>query len=60
MKEIGYDNTEKGFDGNTCAVLSAIAAQSGDIAMGVDKALEAKAGDMTEAEIEDVGAVTRG
>ena len=60
VKEIGYDNTDKGFDGNTCAVLSAIAAQSGDIAMGVDKALEAKAGDMTEAEIEAVGAGDQG
>lgn len=60
VKEIGYDNTDKGFDGNTCAVLSAIAAQSGDIAMGVDKALEAKAGEMTEAEIEAVGAGDQG
>jgi S-adenosylmethionine synthetase len=60
VKEIGYDHTDKGFDGNTCAVLSAIAAQSGDIAMGVDKALEAKAGDMTEAEIEAVGAGDQG
>jgi len=60
VKEIGYDHTDKGFDGNTCAVLSAIAAQSGDIAMGVDKALEAKAGEMTEAEIEAVGAGDQG
>lgn len=60
VKEIGYDHTEKGFDGNTCAVMSAIAAQSGDIAMGVDKALEAKAGEMTEAEIEAVGAGDQG
>src|SRR5512147_1627780 len=60
VKEIGYDNTDKGFDGNTCAVLSAIAAQSGDIAMGVDKALEAKAGEMTEEEIEAVGAGDQG
>ncbi len=60
VKEIGYDNTDKGFDGNTCAVLSAIAAQSGDIAMGVDKALEAKEGAMTEAEIEAVGAGDQG
>ncbi len=60
IKEIGYDHTDKGFDGNTCAVLSAIAAQSGDIAMGVDKALEAKSGEMTEAEIEAVGAGDQG
>jgi len=60
VKEIGYDNTDKGFDGNTCAVISAIAAQSGDIAMGVDKALEAKAGEMSEAEIEAVGAGDQG
>lgn len=60
VKEIGYDSTEKGFDGNTCAVISAIAAQSGDIAMGVDKALEAKAGEMTEAEIESIGAGDQG
>ena len=60
VKEIGYDNTDKGFDGNTCAVLSAIASQSGDIAMGVDKALEAKAGEMSDAQIEMVGAGDQG
>lgn len=60
VKEIGYDHTDKGFDGNTCAVMSAIASQSGDIAMGVDKALEAKAGEMSEAEIEAVGAGDQG
>jgi len=60
VKEIGYDHTDKGFDGNTCAVLSAIAAQSGDIAMGVDKALEAKAGEMSDAQIEAVGAGDQG
>ena len=60
VKEIGYDNTDKGFDGNTCAVLSAIASQSGDIAMGVDKALEAKAGEMTDAQIESIGAGDQG
>ncbi|MBN1373471.1 MAG: methionine adenosyltransferase [Anaerolineaceae bacterium] len=60
VREIGYDDTDKGFDGNTCAVMSAICAQSGDIAMGVDKALEAKAGEMTDAQIESVGAGDQG
>jgi S-adenosylmethionine synthetase len=60
VKEIGYDDSSKGFDGNTCAVLSAIASQSGDIAMGVDKALEAKSGEMTEAEVEAIGAGDQG
>ncbi|GAB4534350.1 MAG: methionine adenosyltransferase [Anaerolineales bacterium] len=60
VTEIGYDRAKKGFDGNTCGVLSAIASQSPDIAMGVDKALEAKSGEMTEAEIEAVGAGDQG
>ncbi|MBN1665434.1 MAG: methionine adenosyltransferase, partial [Anaerolineales bacterium] len=58
--EIGYDRAKKGFDGNTCGVLLAIAKQSGDIAMGVDQALEAKTGEMTEAEIEAIGAGDQG
>ena len=45
VTEIGYDSSEKGFDGNTCAVLVAIDEQSSDIAMGVDKSLEAKNGE---------------
>ncbi len=60
VKDIGYDDSAKGFDGNTCAVQVAIANQSGDIAMGVDKALEAKAGEMTEAQIESIGAGDQG
>src|SRR5512146_676320 len=57
---IGYDDSAKGFDGNTCAVQVAIAQQSSDIALGVDKALEAKAGEMTDAQIETVGAGDQG
>ncbi len=60
ITEIGYDRAKKGFDGNTCGVLSAIASQSPDIAMGVNKALEAKSGEMTEAEIEAIGAGDQG
>ena len=48
IKEIGYTKSEYGFDGNTCAVLVAIDEQSSDIAMGVDKALEAKSGSLTD------------
>ncbi len=58
--EIGYDRAKKGFDGNTCGVLSAIASQSPDIALGVDHALEDKSGEMTEADIEHVGAGDQG
>ena len=57
---IGYDRGKKGFDGYTCAVLSAISEQSGDIAMGVNKSLEAKSGEMTDAEIEAIGAGDQG
>jgi S-adenosylmethionine synthetase len=60
VNEIGYDDSRKGFDGNTCAVQAAIAQQSGDIAMGVDKALEAKTGDVTDEEIEQIGAGDQG
>ena len=60
VKEIGYDSSEKGFDGNTCGVLSAVASQSPDIAMGVDHAMEDKSGEMTDADIEHVGAGDQG
>ncbi len=60
IKEIGYTKSEYGFDGNTCAVLVAIDEQSSDIAMGVDKALEAKENKMTDAEIEAIGAGDQG
>ncbi|MBT3320912.1 MAG: methionine adenosyltransferase [Anaerolineae bacterium] len=60
VNEIGYDRGKKGFDGNTCGVLSAVASQSPDIAMGVDEALESKSGEMTEAEIESIGAGDQG
>ena len=60
VKDIGFDSSEKGFDGNTCGVQVAVAAQSPDIAMGVDKSKEAKEGQMGEDEIEAVGAGDQG
>jgi len=60
ITRIGYDSSEKGFDGNSCGVLVALARQSGDIALGVDKALEAKSGEMSESEIEAIGAGDQG
>jgi len=60
IKEIGYDSSEKGFDGNTCGVQAAIASQSADIALGVDNALESKSGEMSDADIEKVGAGDQG
>jgi S-adenosylmethionine synthetase len=61
ITEIGYDSSEKGFDGNSCGVLVAIAKQSGDIAMGVNQALETRDGhQMTDAEVEAIGAGDQG
>ena len=60
VKEIGYDKSEYGFDGNTCAVMVSIDEQSSDIAMGVDKALEAKDNQMSEEELEAIGAGDQG
>jgi S-adenosylmethionine synthetase len=60
LLDIGYDDSAKGLDGKTCGVLVAISKQSGDIALGVDKALEVKTGEMSEAEIETIGAGDQG
>jgi len=58
--QIGYDDSCLGFDGNTCAVLVSIDEQSRDIALGVDKALEAKEGRLDESQIEAIGAGDQG
>ena len=60
IREIGYDSSDKGFDAETAGVLVAVAKQSGDIAMGVNQALEAKTGEMSDAEIEAIGAGDQG
>ena len=60
VTEIGYTHSDYGFDAKTCGVMVALHEQSPDIALGVDKALEAKAGEMTEAEVEAVGAGDQG
>ncbi|HZG68832.1 MAG TPA: S-adenosylmethionine synthetase N-terminal domain-containing protein, partial [Herpetosiphonaceae bacterium] len=60
VTEIGYTHSDYGFDANTCGVMVALHGQSPDIALGVDKALEAKAGEMSEAEVEAVGAGDQG
>ncbi len=60
IREIGYDDSSKGFDADTCAVFVALDQQSPDIAMGVDKALEAKENNMTDEQIEAIGAGDQG
>lgn len=60
VKEIGYTRGKYGFDAETCGVITAIDEQSSDIAMGVDKALEAKENKMSDAEIEAIGAGDQG
>ena len=60
VREIGYDRAKYGFDCDTCGVITAIDEQSADIAMGVDKALEAKENKMTDEEIEAIGAGDQG
>ncbi len=60
VNEIGYDDAATGFDGNTCAVMVALDRQSTDIAMGVDKALEAKENKMSDKELEAIGAGDQG
>ncbi len=58
--DIGYDRAKYGFDGETCGVIVSIKEQSADIALGVDKALEAKTGAMDDAGIEAIGAGDQG
>ena len=60
IREIGYDRAKYGFDADTCGVIVALDEQSKDIAMGVDKALEAKTGEMAEEDIAAIGAGDQG
>jgi S-adenosylmethionine synthetase len=60
VKEIGYIDASFGFDADTCGVMVAVHGQSPDIAMGVDKALEARAGQMSDAAVEAIGAGDQG
>ncbi len=60
IREIGYDRSDYGFDANTCGVIVALDEQSADIAMGVNKALEAKEHTMSEDELEAIGAGDQG
>ena len=60
IREIGYTDAAMGFDANTCAVIVAMDKQSADIAMGVDKALEARENEMSEEQIDAIGAGDQG
>jgi S-adenosylmethionine synthetase len=60
IREIGYTRAKYGFDCDTCAVITSIDEQSQDIALGVDKALEAKTGEMSDQEIDAIGAGDQG
>ncbi|MCO5385489.1 MAG: methionine adenosyltransferase [Desulfosporosinus sp.] len=60
VREVGYTRAKYGFDADTCAVLTSIGEQSADIALGVDRALEAKTGEMTESDIDSIGAGDQG
>ena len=60
IREIGYDADEKGFNCDTCEVKILLDSQSADIAMGVDKALEAKENQMSDEELEAIGAGDQG
>ncbi len=60
ITDIGYDDSAKGFDGNTCGVQVAIARQSSDIARGVNQALETRSGEVTDEEVETIGAGDQG
>ncbi|HRW12911.1 MAG TPA: methionine adenosyltransferase [Syntrophomonas sp.] len=60
IKDIGYTRAKYGFDSETCAVLTSLDEQSGDIAMGVNQALEAKRGEMVDADVSTIGAGDQG
>ncbi len=60
VTDIGYDASEKGFDGNTCSVMVSLDKQSADIAMGVDRALEARESAMNDEQLDAIGAGDQG
>ena len=60
LRDIGYTRAKYGFDCEACAVITSIDKQSADIALGVDRALEAKQGEMSDAEVEAIGAGDQG